>query len=135
MTESRETGSNATDIYQIIGFHHDESGSDDGLLHLTVEQVELHSFLQQVPEVGMIDMIFFIFQPYEILLLIGILVDVYTDKVAVPVLYDAADAPVVDFQSLLEGTVDMRDEYIDFMRYSLFKHGRDEEGEGTGIIF
>ena len=34
MTESREAGGNATDIYQIIGFYHDESGSDDGLFHL-----------------------------------------------------------------------------------------------------
>ena len=135
VTESRETGSNTTDIYQIIGLYNDESGGDDGLLHLTVEQIELHSFLQQVPKIGMVDMVFFVFQPHEILFFIGILIDVYTDKVAVPVLYNAADAPGVDFQSLLEGTVDMRDEYIDFMRYSLFKHGGDEEGEGTGIIF
>ena len=61
VTESRETGSNTTDIYQIIGLYNDESGGDDGLLHLTVEQIELHSFLQQVPKIGMVDMVFFVF--------------------------------------------------------------------------
>ncbi len=101
MTESRKAGGDATDIYQIIGFYHDESGSDDGLLHLTVEQVELHPFLQDIPEIGMVDMVLLILQLHEIFLLIGILVDVHTDEIAVPVLHDAADAAVVDFQSLL----------------------------------
>ena len=115
MTESRKTGGDATDIYQIIRFHHDEAGSDDGLLHLTVEQVELHPFLQDIPEIGMVDMILLILQLHEIFLLIGILVDVHTDEISVPVLHDASDTAVVDFQSLLIRSGSMRNEYVEFV--------------------
>ena len=135
MTESRKTGGDATDIYQIIRFHHDEAGSDDGLLHLTVEQVELHPFLQDIPEIGMVDMILLILQLHEIFLLIGILVDVHTDEISVPVLHDASDTAVVDFQSLLIRSGSMRNEYVEFVGNIHSEYCGDEEGEGTCIVF
>ena len=135
MTESCKAGGDTTDIYQIIGFHHNESGGDDGLLHLTVEQVELHAFLQDIPKVGMVDMVLFIFQLNEIFLFISILVNIHADEVAVPVLHDAADAAVVDFQSLLIRTVGMGNEHVQLVRHIHSEYGGDEEGEGTCIIF
>ena len=128
MTESRETGSNATDIYQIIGFHHDESWGDDGLLYLTVEQVELHTFLQDIPEVGMVDMVFFVFQLNEIFLFVSILVNIHADEIVVPVLHDAADAAVVDFQSFLIRAVGMGNEHVQLVGNIHFEYGRDEDG-------
>ena len=128
MTESREAGGNATDIYQIIGFYHDESGSDDGLLYLTVEQVELHTFLQDIPEVGMVDMVLFIFQLNEIFLFVSILVNIHADEIAVPVLYDAADAAVVDFQSFLIRAVGMGNEHVQLVGNIHSEYGRDEDG-------
>ena len=128
MTESREAGGNATDIYQIIGFYHDESGSDDGLFHLTVEQVELHTFLQDIPEIGMVDMVLFIFQLNEIFLFVSILVNIHTDKIAVPVLHDAADAAVVDFQSFLIRAVGMGNEHVQLVGNIHSEYGRDEDG-------
>ena len=128
MTESRETGSNATDIYQIIGFHHDESGGDDGLFYLTVEQVELHTFLQDIPEIGMVDMVLFIFQLNEIFLFVSILVNIHADEIAVPVLYDAADAAVVDFQSFLIRAVGMGNEHVQLVGNIHSEYGGDEDG-------
>ena len=134
VTESREAGGDATDIYQIVGLYHDESGCDDGLLHLAVEQVELHAFLQKVPKIGMVDVVLLVLQSHQVFLLVGILVYIHTDKVAVPVLHDAADAAVVDFQSLLVGAVGMWDEHVQFVGHIHSEHGRDEDGEGTCII-
>ena len=128
MTESREAGGDTTDIYQIIGFYHDESGSDDGLFHLTVEQVELHTFLQDIPEIGMVDMVLFIFQLNEIFLFVSILVNIHADEIAVPVLYDAADAAVVDFQSFLIRAVGMGNEYVQLVGNIHSEYGRDEDG-------
>ena len=128
MTESREAGGNATDIYQIIGFYHDKSGSDDGLFHLTVEQVELHTFLQDIPEIGMVDMVLFIFQLNEIFLFVSILVNIHADEIAVPVLHDAADAAVVDFQSFLIRAVGMGNEHVQLVGNIHSEYGRDEDG-------
>ena len=128
MTESRKAGGNATDIYQIIGFYHDESGSDDGLFHLTVEQVELHTFLQDIPEIGMVDMVLFIFQLNEIFLFVSILVNIHADEIAVPVLHDAADAAVVDFQSFLIRAVGMGNEHVQLVGNIHSEYGRDEDG-------
>ena len=128
MTESREAGGNATDIYQIIGFYHDESGSDDGLFHLTVEQVELHTFLQDIPEIGMVDMVLFIFQLNEIFLFVSILVNIHADEIVVPVLHDAADAAVVDFQSFLIRAVGMGNEHVQLVGNIHSEYGRDEDG-------
>ena len=128
MAESRKAGGDTTDIYQIIRFHHDESGSDDGLLYLTVEQVELHAFLQDIPEVGMVDMVFFVFQLNEIFLFVSILVNIHADEIAVPVLHDAADAAVVDFQSFLIRAVGMGNEHVQLVGNIHFEYGRDEDG-------
>ena len=128
MTESRKAGGNATDIYQIIGFYHDESGSDDGLFHLTVEQVELHTFLQDIPEIGMVDMVLFIFQLNEIFLFVSILVNIHADEIVVPVLHNASDAAVVDFQSFLIRAVGMGNEHVQLVGNIHSEYGRDEDG-------
>ena len=128
VTESREAGGDTTDIYQIIGFHHDESGSDDGLFHLTVEQVELHTFLQNIPEIGMVNMVLFIFQLNEIFLFVSILVNIHADEIAVPVLHDAAYAAVVDFQSFLIRAVGMGNEHVQLVGNIHSEYGRDEDG-------
>ena len=128
MTESREAGGYTTDIYQIIGFYHDESWGDDGLLYLTVEQVELHAFLQDIPEVGMVDMVLFIFQLNEIFLFVSILVNIHADEIVVPVLHNASDAAVVDFQSFLIRAVGMGNEHVQLVGNIHSEYGRDEDG-------
>ena len=55
MTELGKAGCDTTDVNEIIRFYDDESGRDDWLAYLTVEQVELHAFLQYFAEIGMVD--------------------------------------------------------------------------------
>ena len=46
VAEVGEAGGDAADVDEVVGFHHDEARRYDGLAHLAVEQVELHTFLQ-----------------------------------------------------------------------------------------
>ena len=134
MTELGKAGCDTTDVDEIIRFNDDESGRDDWLTYLTVEQVELHAFLQYFAEIGMVDAVCLIFETNEMFFLISIMVDIHMDEVRVPVLHDAADASVADVESLLVGTVSMWDENGQFMWNISLEYGRDEDGERTGIV-
>ena len=101
MTELGKAGCDTTDVDEIIRFNDDESGRDDWLTYLTVEQVELHAFLQYFAEIGMVDAVCLIFETNEMFFLISIMVDIHMDEVRVPVFHDAADASVADVESLL----------------------------------
>ncbi len=80
-------------------------------------------------------MVLFIFQSHEIFLLVGILVYIHTDEVAVPVLHDATDATIVDFQSLLIRAVVVGDEHVEFVRHIHLEHSGDENRQGSCVVF
>ena len=71
----------------------------------------------------MVYLVFLVLEANEVFLLVGVLVDIHMDEVAVPVLDDATDAAVVDFQSLLVGAVDVGDEDAQLMRNACAQHG------------
>ena len=134
MTELGKAGCDTTDVNEIIRFNDDEPGRDDWLAYLTVEQVELHAFLQYFAEIGMVDAVCLNFETNEMFFLISIVVDIHMDEVRVPVFHDAADASVADVESLLVGAVGMWDENGQFMWNISLEYGRDEDGERTGIV-
>ena len=76
----------------------------------------------------MVDMVLFIFQLNEIFLFVSILVNIHADEIAVPVLHDAADAAVVDFQSFLIRAVGMGNEHVQLVGNIHSEYGRDEDG-------
>ena len=134
MTEFGKAGCDTTDVDEIIRFNNDEPGRDDWLSYLTVEQVELHAFLQYFAEIGMVDAVSLIFETNEMFFLISIMVDIHIDEVRVPVVHDAADASVADVESLLVGAIGMWDENGQFMWNISLAYGRYEDGERTGIV-
>jgi hypothetical protein len=59
---------------------------------------------------------------------VGTIASAIADTVAVPVLHDAADAAVVDFQSFLIRAVGMGNEHVQLVGNIHSEYGRDEDG-------